>query len=103
MSKIEKYIKLVKNIVIKPEKKDIEKKIIKRIENLNEDDRKLLDDKFMEYLKKNNSRLYLFKESVKNNPARFVMLVILFLFFSGIFVLILGMFYSPPSKNQKEQ
>ncbi|MDZ7838613.1 MAG: hypothetical protein U5N58_12060 [Actinomycetota bacterium] len=45
-----------------------------RISNVSEQDQALLDDDFMEYLRKNNSRLYLFAENVRNNPLRFLLL-----------------------------
>jgi len=33
-------------------------------------DRKLLDEKFLDYLRKNNSRLYLLNEKIKNNSGK---------------------------------
>ena len=101
MSKINKYLKLAKTIVIKPKKEDIDEKIINRIENLNEDDKKLLDDKFMEYMKKNNSRLYLFTEDVKNNPGKLVIPALLFIAISGIFIFVYRLLFLPSSKDQE--
>lgn len=90
MNKIDKYIRLAKSVVVKPEKENIEEKIIRRIENLSEEDRKLLDDRFVEYLKKNNSRVYLFMENIKNHPHRLILPILFFLAVLGIFLLILG-------------
>ena len=101
MSKIDKYLKLARNIVIKPEKEDIDEKIINRIENLSQDDKKLLDDRFMDYVRKNNSRFYLFSEDIKNNPGKLAVLILLFLTISGIAVLIYRLLFLPSSKNQE--
>ncbi len=102
MSEIDNYLKLAKNIMIKPEKEDIDEKIIDRIENLSEEDKKLLDDKFMEYLRKNNSRLYLFTEDIKNNPGKLVILILLFLAIFGVSIFIFRIFSLPSSNNKKK-
>ncbi len=101
MSKIDRYLKLARNIVIKPEKADIDEKIINRIENLGEDDKKLIDDRFMDYVRKNNSRLYLFSEDVKNNPGKLVVLILLFLTIFGMAILIYRLLFLPSPKNQE--
>src|SRR3989304_10553169 len=75
MSNVDRYLKIVKNAVIQP-CDDIDKKIINRISNISKRDKKLLDDKFLDYLKKNNSRLYLVIEKIKNNPGTFAALAI---------------------------
>lgn len=89
MNNINKYIKATKKIVLKPEREDIEDKILKRISNIKEEDRKLLDEKFLDYLKKSNSRLYMLNEKILNNPGKFALIVIsiaAFIGFSAYFV-----------------
>ncbi len=75
MSNIDRYLKIAKNAVIQP-CYDIDKKIINRISNISKHDERLLDDKFLDYLEKNNSRLYLVIEKIKNNPGTFAALAI---------------------------
>ncbi len=75
MADIDKYMKMAKKVVIKPEDHNIEDRIIERISCVDEKDKSLLDSKFMEYLEKNNSRLYLFSEGIKNNPGKFVLVL----------------------------
>lgn len=84
MSAIGKYLRLVKKAVIEPSD-DIEQKIMGRIANLSDEDRLLLDEKFLEYLKKTNSRLYLVAKKLRNNPGKVAALSIL-LIFIGIFL-----------------
>jgi hypothetical protein len=36
----------------------------------------LLDERFMDYFKKSNSRVYLMLEKIKNNPGIFALLII---------------------------
>src|SRR4030043_1027222 len=92
MSNIDRYLKIVKNAVIQP-CDDIDKKIINRISNISKRDKKLLDDKFLDYLKKNNSRLYLVIEKIKNNPGTFAALamagVLIFVFIAFLFKMFL--------------
>jgi len=88
MNSVNKYSKIArniaKNIVVKPPE-NIEEKIIDKISKINDSDRKLLDEKFLDYLKKNNSRLYLLSEKIKNNSGRLaalgsiVILLVIFL------------------------
>ncbi|MFO7929308.1 MAG: hypothetical protein R6U35_06555 [Candidatus Humimicrobiaceae bacterium] len=80
MDRVNKYIKLAKNILIKPVDEDVQDKIIDRISNIDESDKVLLDEEFLEYLRKNNSRLYLMAEKIKNNPLQFTLVLIFFLF-----------------------
>lgn len=75
MADIDKYMKMAKKVVIKPEDNSIEDKIIERISSVKESDKSLLDGNFMDYLKKSNSRLYLFSEGIKNNPGRFILVL----------------------------
>ena len=74
MKNLDKYLKIAKNVVIKPQESNIEEKIIKKLSNINDRDKSLLDANFLEYLKKSNSRLYLFTEKVRNNPGKFAVL-----------------------------
>ncbi len=82
MNNINKYLKIAKDAVIQPYD-DIDKKIINRISNINKRDEKLLDNEFLDYLKKNNSRIYLLIEKIKNNPAFFAALAI-----AGVFIIV---------------
>ncbi|MDD5621752.1 MAG: hypothetical protein PHQ09_01155 [Actinomycetota bacterium] len=82
MNNINRYLKIVKNAVIQPYD-DIDKKIINRISNISKLDEKLLDNKFLDYLKKNNSRVYLVIQKIKNNPGAFAVLAM-----AGIFIVV---------------
>ena len=82
MNNINKYLKIAKDAVIQPSD-DIEKKIINRISNISELDEKLLDNKFLDYLRKNNSRIYLVVQKIKNNPGAFATLAM-----AGIFIIV---------------
>ncbi len=88
MDTLEKYLKIAKKAVIKPGEGDIEEKILKRLSNINDKDKKLLDDNFLDYLKKSNSRPYLISEDLKNNPGKYLMLsAAAVIFFVLIFVI----------------
>ena len=84
MDTLDKYLKIAKKAVINPGEGDIEEKILKRLSDINEKDEKLLDDNFMDYLKKSNSRTYLFSENLKNNPEKYVILGIATAVFFGV-------------------
>ena len=84
MDSLDKYLKIAKKAVINPGEGDIEEKILKRLSIINEKDEKLLDDSFMDYLKKSNSRTYLFSEDLKNNPEKYVILGIAAAVFFGV-------------------
>ncbi len=75
MNNVNKYLKIARNAVIEPSG-DVEKKIIDRISHINRTDRSLLDDKFLDFFKKSNSRIYLIAEKIKNNPGAFATLAI---------------------------
>ena len=89
MDSVNKYLKIAKDLVVKPPE-DIGEKIIDKISNIGDSDKALLDEKFLDYLKKNNSRLYLLSEKIKNNPGKFaalastIALVIIFLGFLAV-------------------
>lgn len=88
MDTLDKYLKIAKKAVIKPGEGDIEEKILNRLSNINEKDKKLLDDNFLDYLKKSNSRLYQFSEDLKNNPGKYIVLsAAAAIFFVMIFVI----------------
>lgn len=101
MNKIDRYLRLARNIVVRPKKEDIDEKIINRIENLSDEDKKLLDDRFMDYIRRNNSRLYLFSEDIKNNPGKLVAVAFIFLTVLGIAILGYRLFFSPAPEDQK--
>ncbi len=82
MGELKRYIKLAKGITIQPVDEQIEDKIMERISKVKDSDMLLLDEKFLEYVKRNNSRLYLFMENIRNNPLRFSILLSLILLFS---------------------
>lgn len=70
MSSVDKYIKAAKNILIKSSEENLEKKIIQRIANVSRDDEKLIDEKFLDYMKKINSRPYILSQWILNNPVK---------------------------------
>ncbi len=78
MENLDRYLKIAKNVVIKPQENNIEEKIIKKLSNINDRDKSMLDANFLEYLKKSNSRLYLFSEKVRNNPGKFAVAWIIY-------------------------
>ncbi len=75
MNDVNKYLKIVKDTVIEPAK-SIEDKIIDRISHIDEKDMELLDDKYQDFFKKTNSKVYHFHEKMKNNPGAFVVLAL---------------------------
>ena len=89
MDNLNKYLKIARNVVVKPEESNIEDKIISRLTSVNENDKKMLDDNFMDYFKKSNSRLFLFTEKIRENPGKVTALFIFILLFAGFFMLLL--------------
>jgi len=89
MDKLNKYLKIARNVVIKPEENNIEDKIINRLTSVDENDKKILDDSFLDYFKKSNSRFYLFTEKIRDNPGKISALFIFILLFAGFFTLLL--------------
>jgi hypothetical protein len=70
MNDLNKFFKFAKDIIVKPSKDtNIEDKIIEKIRNLSDEDKTILDNNFKEFLKKYNSRFYLFKKTLKENCA----------------------------------
>ena len=76
MNELSKFLKVAKDILVNPGC-NIENKIIDRIKNLNEDDKKVLDEGFMNFLKKSNSRLYFFNKKIKENSGLIILFAIL--------------------------
>jgi hypothetical protein len=114
MSGINKYLKIAKNAVIKPSD-DIEGKIIDRISRVDTADKSLLDDSFLDFFKKSNSRLYLAIEKIKNNPGIFATLIVTSVFIFIFLIVIVKIFLgeekaagkryrlsSPEDKTQKK-
>jgi len=89
MDNLNKYLKIARNVVVKPEESNIEDKIISRLTSVNENDKKMLDDSFLDYFKKSNSRLFLFTEKIRDNPGKITALIIFILLFAGFFMLLL--------------
>ena len=75
MNSINRYLRIAKDAVIEPSE-NIDEKIIKRISHIKKSDRELLDEKFMDYFNKSNSRVYLMLEKIRNNPGAFAVLAI---------------------------
>lgn len=88
MNNLDKYLKIARNVVIRPEESNIEDKIINRLKSTNEDDKKILDDSFLDYFKKSNSRFYLFIEKIRDNPGKITALFIFILLFAGFLMLL---------------
>ena len=88
MENLNKYLKIARNVVIKPEETNIEDKIINRLSSVNENDKEILDDSFLDYLKKSNSRFYLFTERIRNNPGKVTVLFVFILLIAGFFMLL---------------
>ena len=82
MNNINRYLKIARNAVIQPSD-NIDKKIINRISHISRLDEKLLDDRFLDYFKKNNSRAYLVIEKIRNHPGAFAALAI-----AGVFIIV---------------
>jgi len=100
MSYLDKYIKATKNAVIKSGGEEIEEKILQRISNVSEEDKKLIDERFLDYLKKSNSRLYIFTEWILNNPEK---LSLFFLGFAAAAGIAYVFYRNYKSKTRREQ
>jgi len=68
MKALNRFFKYAKDMVVDPGQ-DIENRIIDKIENLNDKDKEILDEGFLEFLKKSNSRLYFFTKKIKENSG----------------------------------
>jgi len=88
MDNLNKYLKIAKNVVIKPEESNIEDKIINRLTTVSENDKNMLDESFLDYVKKSNSRLYLFAEKIRNNPGKVTAMFVFIFLIAGFFMLL---------------
>lgn len=86
MKVLNRFFKYAKDMIVDPGH-DIENRIIDKIENLSDKDKEILDENFMEFLKKSNSRLYLFNKKLKENSGYLVAFGILG-FAAGVFLLV---------------
>ncbi|MHB1276052.1 MAG: hypothetical protein ACYCXQ_07570 [Candidatus Humimicrobiaceae bacterium] len=86
MKVLNRFFKYAKDMVVDPGH-DIENRIIDKIENLSDKDKEILDENFMEFLKKSNSRLYLFNKKLKENSGYLIAFGILG-FAAGVFLLV---------------
>jgi hypothetical protein len=86
MKALNRFFKYAKDIVVDPGQ-DIENRIIDKIKNLSVNDKEVLDESFMEFLKKSNSRLYLFNKKIKENSGYLIAFGILG-FAAGVFLLV---------------
>jgi len=73
MGRLNSLLKIAKDITVKPGE-NLEDKIIERINNLKDEEKDSLDKDFLEFLKKENSRLYLFGKKVRQNSGLVVFL-----------------------------
>lgn len=77
MNEVARYLRIAKDAVIEPEDR-IEDKIMDRISHLDEKDKKeILDERFLDFLKKSNSRPYQFEQKVRDHPGIFAFLSIM--------------------------
>jgi len=86
MKVLNRFFKYAKDMIVDPGH-DIENRIIDKIENLSDKDKEILDENFMEFLKKSNSRLYLFNKKLKENSGYLIAFGILG-FAAGVFLLV---------------
>jgi len=68
MGRLNSLLKIAKDIAVKPGE-NLEDKIIERINSLKDEEKDSLDKDFLEFLKKENSRLYLFGKKVRENSG----------------------------------
>jgi hypothetical protein len=76
MKELNRFFKYAKDILVDPGQ-EVENRIIDKIENLSDKDKEILDEGFMEFLKKSNSRLYLFNKKLKENSGYLIAFSIL--------------------------
>ena len=94
MKALDRFFKYAKDIVVDPGQ-DIENRIIDKIKNLSDNDKEVLDESFMEFLKKSNSRLYLFNKKLKENSG--------YLIAFGVLGFAAGVFFLVEFNNYKKQ
>lgn len=95
MNEFKKFLKVAKDIIVNPES-NIEDKIIDKIKNISEEDKKILDEGFKEFLKKSNSKLYLFNKKLKENIGLMIFIGVLGIAATGTFLFL-------EYKNYKKQ
>ncbi len=103
MNDLKKYIKIAKEITIQPADEHIEDRIMDRISRVDDDDRSLIDEKFLDYIKKSNSRIYLLTEKMKNNPLKFSVLLAVLLMLCCIIVFEVKKLYLFSSENESRK
>ncbi len=86
MKALNRFYKYAKDMIVNPGQ-DIENRIIDKIENLNDQDKEVLDESFLEFLKKSNSRLYFFNKKLKENSGYLITFGVLG-FAAAIFLLV---------------
>ncbi|MDD3818808.1 MAG: hypothetical protein PHG41_03115 [Actinomycetota bacterium] len=102
MNDVNKYLKIARDAVIKPPSGNIEEKIINRISNIDNKDENLLDEKFLDFFEKSNSRLYQTAEKIRNNPGFFTVITITLIFIISFFVLIIKKLLDEGEKSVDE-
>jgi hypothetical protein len=86
MKALNRFLKYAKDMVVDPGQ-GIENRIIDKIKNLSDKDKEILDESFMEFFKKSNSRLYLFNKKLKENSGYLIAFGVLG-FAAGVFLLV---------------
>jgi hypothetical protein len=66
---IKKYLKYAKDLEVSPPSENMDDKIIYEVSHI-KDEENMLDENFKKWLKNNNSRYFLIKEKIKNNPGK---------------------------------
>jgi hypothetical protein len=86
MKALNRFLKYAKDMVVDPGQ-GIENRIIDKIKNLSDKDKEILDESFLEFFKKSNSRLYLFNKKLKENSGYLIAFGVLG-FAAGVFLLV---------------
>jgi len=69
MNNVNKYLKIARDAVIKPEER-MEEKILDRISNIDEEEKeRVLDERFLDFLNKSNSRTYQLEQKIRSHPG----------------------------------
>jgi biotin-(acetyl-CoA carboxylase) ligase len=102
MSKIDKILKIAKDVSVKPGE-DFEEKIIEKIKNLENDAKDFLDENFLDFLKKENSRLYFFGKKVRENRGLIIFLSIFTTFLTTFLVIEYKKYLAKKQKNSGQK
>jgi len=98
MNDVNKYLRIAKDAVIKPGDR-IEDKIMDRISHVKQEDRdKILDKKFLEFFRNNNSKPYLLEQKIRAHPGVFAFILILAMGVLGAIIYIIKMMASEDNK-----